>query len=194
MHPTAGRSEAELRRAARRVAEIHFEAQYVPAHHNIAEFETALRSVGEPIRGLAVKDISIGNMLDGLFSITRQFDMETQPHLLLLQKTMVMVEGVALSLDPDVNMWDLAGPFIRDWMRDELGPEALVAGRLIDTVRALRRLPDLVQRLDAMVPSPGAAPPLPPLAPLPERGPRRLAWLMLGIGLGVGLGWTLSGF
>ncbi|MBK5264985.1 MAG: 2-polyprenylphenol 6-hydroxylase, partial [Alphaproteobacteria bacterium] len=87
----------------RRVAEIHFEAQYVPAHHDIAEFATALRAVGEPMRGKPVKDLSIGQMLDGLFAITRDFDMQTQPHLLLLQKTMVMVEGVATSLDPDIN-------------------------------------------------------------------------------------------
>ncbi len=77
----------------KRVAEIHFEAGYVPAHHNVAEFATALRAVGEPMRGLPVKDMSIGMMLDGLFSITRDFDMVTQPHLLLLQKTMVMVEA-----------------------------------------------------------------------------------------------------
>ena len=74
----------------RRVAEIHFEAQYVPGHHDVEEFATALRAVGEPIRGLPVKDISIGRMLEQLFSITRDFDMQTQPHLLLLQKTMVM--------------------------------------------------------------------------------------------------------
>ncbi len=92
----------------KRVAEIHFEAGYVPAHHNVAEFATALRAVGEPMRGLPVKDMSIGMMLDGLFSITRDFDMVTQPHLLLLQKTMVMVEGVATSLDPDINLWDSA--------------------------------------------------------------------------------------
>src|SRR3546814_755110 len=110
-----------------RVAEIHFEAGYVPPHHNVGEFVTALRSVGEPIRGLPVKDISIANMLDGLFAITRSFDMPTQPHLLLLQKTMVMVEGVALALDPDVNMWEISGPFVGEWMRDELGPEAQVA-------------------------------------------------------------------
>jgi ubiquinone biosynthesis protein len=95
----------------RRVAEIHFEAQYVPGHHNVAEFATALRAVGEPIRGLPVKDISIGRMLDGLFTITRDFDMPTQPHLLLLQKTMVMEEGVATWLDPDINMWETAEPF-----------------------------------------------------------------------------------
>src|SRR3546814_4929310 len=73
-----------------RVAEIQFEAGYVPPHHNLAEFTTALRAVGEPMRGLPVKDISVGQMLDGLFAITRDFDMPTQPHLLLLQKTMVM--------------------------------------------------------------------------------------------------------
>jgi ubiquinone biosynthesis protein len=77
----------------RRVAEIHFEAQYVPSYHSVEEFATALRAVGEPMRGKPVKDLSVGQMLDGLFAITRDFDMVTQPHLLLLQKTMVMVEG-----------------------------------------------------------------------------------------------------
>ena len=105
----------------KRVAEIHFEAGYVPAHHNVAEFATALRAVGEPMRGMAVKDMSIGMMLDGLFNITRDFDMQTQPHLLLLQKTMVMVEGVATSLDPEINLWDAAAPFVREWIRTELG-------------------------------------------------------------------------
>ena len=150
-----------------RVAEIHFEAGYVPPHHNLAEFATALRAVGEPIRGLPVKDISIGQMLDGLFAITRDFDMPTQPHLLLLQKTMVMVEGVATSLDPDINMWEVAGPFVREWLRGELGPEAFVADRLMDFGRTLRRLPDLLDRVEKMFPQPGAAPPPPPLPDVP---------------------------
>src|SRR3546814_5977473 len=81
------------------------------------------------MRGLPVKDISVGQMLDGLFAITRDFDMPTQPHLLLLQKTMVMVEGVATALDPDINMWETAEPFVREWIRDELGPEAWVSER-----------------------------------------------------------------
>jgi ubiquinone biosynthesis protein len=147
----------------RRVAEIHFEAGYVPAHHNIGEFTTALRAVGEPIRGLAVKDISVGQMLDGLFGITRDFDMQTQPHLLLLQKTMVMVEGVATSLYPDLNMWETAGPFVQEWLRSELGPEAWLADRLIDDVRTLTRLPELIRRIEDKFPAPGAAPPPPPL-------------------------------
>ena len=147
-----------------RVAEIHFEAQYVPAHHNVDEFATALRAVGEPIRGLPVKEISIGRMLEGLFSITRDFDMQTQPHLLLLQKTMVMEEGVATTLDPDINMWEAAEPFLKDWLRTELGPEAYYADRIVDTVRALKLIPDLIRRIDAAYPPAGSAPPPPPLA------------------------------
>jgi ubiquinone biosynthesis protein len=147
----------------RRVAEIHFEAQYVPAHHNIDEFTTALRSVGEPIRGLPVKEVSVGGMLDGLFAITRDFDMQTQPHLLLLQKTMVMVEGVATALDPDLNMWEAAGPLVAGWLRDELGPEALLADKIKEAAGLLLRLPALLKRIEASYPAAGAAPPGPPL-------------------------------
>jgi ubiquinone biosynthesis protein len=103
-------------------------------------------------------------MLEGLFAITRDFDMPTQPHLLLLQKTMVMEEGVATALDPDINMWETAEPFLREWMRGELGPEAHYADRIIETVRALKKLPELIHRIDAYYPPPGAAPPPPPLA------------------------------
>ena len=147
----------------RRVAEIHFEAQYVPQHHNVQEFATALRAAGEPIRGLPVKQISVGRMLESLFSITRDFDMPTQPHLLLLQKTMVMNEGVATALDPDINMWETAEPFLKDWMRSELGPEAYYADRIIELVRAFKKIPELIERLDEYYPPKGAAPPAPPL-------------------------------
>ena len=146
-----------------RVAEIHFEAQYVPPHHSVEEFATALRAAGEPIRGLPVKEISVGRMLESLFSITRDFDMPTQPHLLLLQKSMVMNEGVATALDPDINMWETAEPFLRDWLRGELGPEAYYADRLIELVRAVKLIPDLIKRIDKYYPPFGAAPPPPPL-------------------------------
>jgi len=102
-------------------------------------------------------------MLESLFSITRDFDMPTQPHLLLLQKTMVMNEGVATALDPDINMWETAEPFLRDWMRSELGPEAYYADRIIDLVRAVKKIPQLIDRLDEYYPPRGAAPPAPPL-------------------------------
>ena len=89
--------------------------------------------------------------------------MPTQPHLLLLQKTMVMNEGVATALDPDINMWETAEPFLRDWMRSELGPEAYYADRLIDLVRAFKKIPELIDRIDEYYPPKGAAPPPPPL-------------------------------
>lgn len=147
----------------RRVAEIHFEAGYVPAHHNVAEFATALRAVGEPMRGLPVKDMSVGMMLDSLFNITRDFDMQTQPHLLLLQKTMVMVEGVATRLHPDINLWDSAAPFVREWIRTELGPEAFLADRISEDLKTLARLPKLLRNIERHFPDPGGAPPAPPL-------------------------------
>ncbi|MEA3010252.1 MAG: ubiquinone biosynthesis protein [Sphingomonadales bacterium] len=156
----------------RRVAEIHFEAQYVPGHHDVDEFATALRAVGEPIRGLPVKDISIGQMLDGLFTITRDFEMPTQPHLLLLQKTMVMEEGVAHSLDPDINMWETAEPFLREWVRGELGPEAALADRIVRDFRTFAKIPELIRRIDHYYPPPGAAPPDPPLAEVVVVKPR----------------------
>ena len=146
-----------------RVAEIHFEAQYVPSYHSQAEFATALRAVGEPMRGKAVAEQSVGNMLDGLFAITRDFDMQTQPHLLLLQKTMVMVEGLATLLDPGINMWDVSGPFVESWMRDEMGPEAFIANRLRGDAQLLTRLPDLVRRIEERFPAKGGAPEAPPL-------------------------------
>jgi ubiquinone biosynthesis protein len=157
----------------RRVAEIHFEAQYVPPHHDVDEFATALRAVGEPIRGLPVKDISVGQMLDGLFTITRDFEMPTQPHLLLLQKTMVMEEGVAHALDPDINMWETAEPFLREWVRGELGPEAALADRIVRDLRTFARIPELIRRIDHYYPPPGAAPPDPPLAEVVVVKPRR---------------------
>ncbi|ODP39391.1 2-polyprenylphenol 6-hydroxylase [Sphingomonas turrisvirgatae] len=173
----------------RRVAEIHFEAGYVPPHHNVAEFATALRAVGEPMRGLPVKDMSVGMMLDSLFNITRDFDMQTQPHLLLLQKTMVMVEGVATRLHPDINLWDSAAPFVREWIRTELGPEAFIADRLVEDIQTLARLPRLIRNIERHFPDPGGAPPAPPLREIEVvkvgGGWRYGAVALLAAGLGV---------
>ncbi len=157
----------------RRVAEIHFEAQYVPGHHSVDEFATALRALGEPMRGKPVSELSVGQMLDGLFAITRDFDMETQPHLLLLQKTMVMVEGLATALHPEINMWDVSGPFVKAWIRDELGPEAMIADRLREDAGTLLRLPELIRRIEDHFPARGGAPvqaPLPEVSLVWERG------------------------
>ena len=175
-----------------RVAEIHFEAGYVPPHHSVGEFATALRAVGEPIRGVPVKDISIGNMLDGLFAITRTFDMATQPHLLLLQKTMVMVEGVAAALDPDVNMWEIATPFVENWMLSEMGPEARVADSLIRSARMISDLPDFIRRVMSLVPLEGAAPPQAPLPDLPVRAARPWGVVLVALAIGLALGLSLA--
>ncbi len=147
----------------KRVAEIHFEAQYVPSYHNVDEFATALRAVGEPMRGKPVSELSVGQMLDGLFAITRDFDMQTQPHLLLLQKTMVMVEGIATQLNPKINMWDVSAPFVRSWIRDELGPEAAIANRIRTDTETLLGIPALVRRIEERFPPKGGAPEAPPL-------------------------------
>lgn len=163
----------------RRVAEIHFEAQYVPSYHSVEEFATALRAVGEPMRGKPVSELSVGQMLDGLFAITRDFDMQTQPHLLLLQKTMVMVEGLATALHPEINMWDVSGPFVRDWIRDELGPEAAVADRLREDADTLLRLPALIRRIEEKYPPKGGAPeqaPLPDIELIWDKKPRSYHW------------------
>ncbi len=181
----------------RRVAEIHFEAGYVPPHHDVAEFATALRAVGEPMRGMSVKDMSVGNMLDGLFNITRDFDMKTQPHLLLLQKTMVMVEGVATALDPDINMWETAAPFVREWIRTELGPETFVADRLTADFKTLTRLPQLIRNIERHFPDPGGAPPAPPLKEIEVvrigGGWRYAAVALLASGISVAATWLVLG-
>ena len=157
----------------RRVAEIHFEAQYVPSYHSVDEFATALRAVGEPMRGKPVSELSVGQMLDGLFAITRDFDMQTQPHLLLLQKTMVMVEGIATQLHPEINMWDVSAPFVRSWIRDELGPEAALADRIREDTATLLRIPELVRRIEDRYPPRGGAPEPPPLPPVELMWQRR---------------------
>ena len=126
-------------------------------------------------------------MLDGLFAITRDFDMQTQPHLLLLQKTMVMVEGRRDQLDPDINMWDVAGPFVSDWIRDELGPEAALADRLREDTETLLRLPALLRRLEDRFPARGGAPEPPPLPDVPlvwRRSTRRWPGYLLAALIG----------
>jgi ubiquinone biosynthesis protein len=180
----------------RRVAEIHFEAQYVPSYHSVDEFATALRAVGEPMRGKPVSELSVGQMLDGLFAITRDFDMQTQPHLLLLQKTMVMVEGIAQQLDPDINMWDTAAPFVRNWIRDELGPEAAIAERLREDTDTLLRIPALVRRIEDRFPPKGGAPDAPPLPDIDlmwERSKQSARWPGYAFAAAAGAAVTFAG-
>jgi ubiquinone biosynthesis protein len=105
-----------------RTAEVHFEAGYVPASHSVESFAQAIRAIGEPIHNRTAEDISMARLLTLLFEVTGLFDMRTRPELLLLQKTMVVVEGVARSLDPKLDMWSTAEPVVREWMTRYLGP------------------------------------------------------------------------
>jgi ubiquinone biosynthesis protein len=117
---------AFLQRDYKTVARIHLRAGYIPPHCNIELFAQSCRAVSEPIIGLPIKEISIGKLLAQLFKITEDFGMETQPQLLLLQKTMVVVEGIGHSLDPEINMWQLAEPWIKKWAAKNTSPEAKV--------------------------------------------------------------------
>jgi len=134
----------------RRVAEVHFEAGYVPPRQSHEAFAQACRSIGEPIFGRPIAEISLGRLLAQLFQVTEQFQMETQPQLLLLQKTMVLAEGVGRLLDPGVNMWSLARPLIEEWMRENRGPEARLRDAVADAVATLGRLPSLVRDLQKL--------------------------------------------
>ncbi|WP_420391720.1 2-polyprenylphenol 6-hydroxylase [Acuticoccus sp.] len=142
-----------IRRDYRRVAEVHFRAGYVPQGQDVDLFAQALRAVGEPIRDATAADISMSRLLAHLFEVTDLFEMATQPQLIMLQKTMVVVEGVARSLDPELDMWRAAEPVVRDWMVAELGPSATLrraqeaAGAI---ARAALQAPELAERVDRL--------------------------------------------
>ncbi len=137
-----------------RVAEVHFEAGYVPAHHSVDDFAQAIRAVGEPIHQRSADQISMAKLLTLLFEITELFDMQTRTELVMLQKTMVVIEGVARSVDPALNMWTTAEPVLREWIERNLGP----IGKLQDAghglggiARAAFKMPDLVMRAERLV-------------------------------------------
>jgi len=133
-----------------RVAEVHFEVGYVPGNQDVNAFAQALRSVGEPIFGQDASNISMARLLSHLFEVTERFGMETRTELILLQRTMVVVEGVARTLDPDMNMWQVSHPVVEGYIRDTLGPKA-VLNDMIKTARVLSRfgphLPQIAENL-----------------------------------------------
>jgi len=131
------------------VAELHFDAGYVPETEDLAEFAQALRAIGEPIFDKAIEDISSGELLTQLFATTARFSMETQPQLLQLQRTMVMAEGLALQLFPRSNMFLLSSDALETWVRENLSPEAYVADFLKELPRAVERLPYIIEKLFA---------------------------------------------
>jgi len=131
-----------------RVADVHFQAGYIPANTDREVFQQAIRAIGEPIFDRPPNEISIARLLAQLFQVSERFNMEAQPQLLLLQKTMLIAEGVGRRLAPELNMWQLALPLIEDWMRENRGPEARLAEITANTILAVQRLPDAVEAVE----------------------------------------------
>lgn len=166
-----------IERDYRRCAEVHFEAGYVPASQSVDAFALALRGVGEPIWGKTAADVSMGRVLMHLFDVTEQFGMALRPELVLLQKTMVQVEGVARAIDPGHDLWEAARPVVSAWMQAELGPQGRMrrtAARLRAAAEGFAALPAQLERLEARLETAAA-----------QRMP--WAWIMAAFAGGCGL-------
>lgn len=175
----------------RRVAEVHFEAGYVPADRDIDDFARALRSVGEPIFGMDATRISMARLLSHLFEVTERFGMATRTELILLQRTMVVVEGVARSLNPAINIWKVAQPVVADYIRSHVGPVALVRdlGRAAQVLsRFGPHLPGLLHQALIRQRQPGAPDP----AVSRRRGPLLFLAGAATAALAMALGWYLG--
>ncbi len=135
-----------ITRDYQRVAEVHFEAGYVPAHHSVENFAQAIRAIGEPIHNRAADEISMAKLLSLLLEVTGLFDMRTRPELILLQKTMVVVEGVARGFDPKLDIWTTAEPVVREWVERNLGPLGKIEGAVAGAGRVLSGLPSIAAR------------------------------------------------
>jgi len=150
-----------ITRNYRRVAEVHFEAGYVPRHHSVENFAQAIRAIGEPIHNRTAEEISMAKLLTLLLEVTGLFDMQTRPELILLQKTMVVVEGVARGFDPKLDIWKVADPVVREWIERNLGPigriqEAMSGagelGRVLASVPAMAsRAAVVLEQLETLV-------------------------------------------
>jgi ubiquinone biosynthesis protein len=138
-----------ITRDYRRVAEVHFEAGYVPAHHSVENFAQAIRAIGEPIHNRTAEEISMARLLTLLLEVTGLFDMRTRPELILLQKTMVVVEGVARGFDPKLDIWTTAEPVVREWIERNLGPVGRIqsaASGAGELARLVSTLPQIASR------------------------------------------------
>ena len=137
-----------IQRDYKKVAEVHLIAGLVPKNVPIDDLAQALRSIGEPIFGQAVKDISGGRLLKQLFDVTEKFNMQTQPQLLMLQKTMVVVEGVARRLNPDTNIWTTSKPVLESWLKETKDPITTINKTLQNTSEVIKRLPEFPEIMD----------------------------------------------
>jgi len=132
----------------KKVAEVHLVAGLVPKDVPVDDLAQALRSIGEPIFGQSVKDISGGKLLKQLFDVTEKFNMQTQPQLLMLQKTMVVVEGVARRLNPDTNIWETSKPVLEKWLKETKDPINSFNETLKNSAEVIKRLPELPKIMD----------------------------------------------
>ena len=137
-----------VKRDYKKVAEVHILAGLVPSNVQVDELAQALRSIGEPIFGQSVKDISGGKLLKQLFDVTEKFNMQTQPQLLMLQKTMVVVEGVARKLNPNTNIWETSKPVLENWLKETKDPINNLNEGLKSTTEVIKRLPDFPEIMD----------------------------------------------
>ena len=137
-----------IQRDYKKVAEVHFQAGLVPQEASKEEFAQALRSVGEPIFGQSIKDISGGNLLAQLFEITEKFNMPTQTPLLILQKTMVVVEGVARKLYPETNIWEVSRPILENWLKEVKSPKTTLDTAIDTSSEIIKRIPDFPAFID----------------------------------------------
>lgn len=134
-----------------KVADAHFDAGYVPSHKNRGQFALACRAVGEPVMDLPINEISVARLLAQMFKVAEDFEMEAQPHLLLMQKTMMMSEGVGRSLNPNLNMWKLAEPLVIEWAKKNLGIKAQATEAAKDAYEILNKIPQIITKLDAFL-------------------------------------------
>ncbi len=176
-----------IRKDYKRVAEVHFEAGYVPPDRDVDEFARALRAVGEPIFGMDASRISMGRLLSYLFEVTERFGMETRTELILLQRTMVVVEGVSRSLNPQINIWTVAQPIVEEYIAKNIGPRAF-ARDLAKTAQIIARFgPRLPQLAESALVRQSAR----EEQENSRNWPTRLLWMAIGGGL-VALGALLG--
>ena len=137
-----------IKRDYKKVAEVHLAAGLVPKEVPVDDLAQALRSIGEPIFGQSIKDISGGKLLKQLFDVTEKFNMQTQPQLLMLQKTMVVVEGVARRLNPETNIWETSRPVLEKWLKETKDPITALNETLKNSAEVIKRLPEMPQIMD----------------------------------------------
>lgn len=134
-----------------RIAKAHFDLGYVPGDQDYTKFKQAIRAIGEPVVGKPLRDISAGKLLGQLFETTATFNMHTQPQLILLQKTMVTAEGVALNMNPDINMWEVSRPVIEKWVRENLNPFAQFKEGANTVFETISRLPQIIEDVEDVI-------------------------------------------